>query len=302
MATLAVIDLGTNTFHLLIVESSGKGNFTEVYRERKFINLAEEGIEQIGDLAMKRAINAIKKFHQLIDLFTIDEIKILGTEALRQARNGPYFVSEVQRIIGHSVEIIGGLREAELIFKGVGLAVDLKQSNHLIMDIGGGSVEFIVSIEGQNIWSQSLPIGVAILYRLFHHREPISQEEINILNTFLEEQLATLLTQCKNHKIQYLTGASGSFEVLSNILEIKNTSHHYFEIEESMFDPIYNQIIQSTYEERLNINGIPAERAQMIVVAMYLVHFILQHTLINKICISDYAIKEGAISEMQLNI
>ena len=298
MARVGVIDLGTNTFHLLIVDTIKSNHFEEVYRERKFIHLAEEGIEVIGKKALDRAGETIHNFKKILDQYEVMDLRILGTEALRKARNGSAFVKEIESMIGYPVEIIDGDREADLIFKGVGLAVELERSNHLIMDIGGGSVEFIISIKGEKKWAYSFPIGVAVLQRLFHHKDPITEEELTILDQFLISQLTPLFDMASSYKIKCLTGASGSFEVIGNIVDSHDTSHHYMGLKSKQFYPIYEAIIKSSYQERLNMKGIPPERAQMIVVAIHLIYFILENIPIRNICISDYAIKEGVIAEM----
>ncbi len=141
----AVIDLGTNTFHLLIAEKQKNHRFKELHRQRFFVKLAEEGIETIGAEPVKRGMQALKVFREIIDELKIKKIKAIGTAALRTASNGQQFLGAVKESFSLKVELIDGGREAELIYKGVVQAVPFQDQNYLLMDIGGGSVEFIIA-------------------------------------------------------------------------------------------------------------------------------------------------------------
>ncbi|MEN0005954.1 MAG: hypothetical protein AAF798_17520, partial [Bacteroidota bacterium] len=120
----AVIDLGTNTFHLLITEALPAGGFSEVYRERKFTQLAEEGIETIGAAALQRGLKALQHFKQQLTAHQVEQVRAFGTAALRTASNGPDFIRQVAEEIGIDIQLISGTEEARLIHLGVLQAVE----------------------------------------------------------------------------------------------------------------------------------------------------------------------------------
>ncbi|MFK7979375.1 MAG: phosphatase [Saprospiraceae bacterium] len=294
----AVIDLGTNTFHLLVAEKQTNQEFSELHRQRFFVKLAEDGIETIGAAPLKRGYAAFKTFRIILDKLGVTTVKAIGTAALRTASNGPAFVKTVKEKYNIQIELIDGNREAELIYKGTILAVPFEQQNYLIMDIGGGSVEFIIANHSTILWAQSFPIGVAVLFKQFHHSNPITTLEINDLRVFLNSFLTPLYQALIQFPTTTLVGASGTFDVLEFILA-KNQSHknHAF-VDAKDFEPLYQTLIKSTEAERYAMQDVPDTRADMIVVAIILIEFILKKVKINEIIVSNFALKEGVLSEL----
>jgi len=294
----AAIDLGTNTFHLLIVKKGKDQFFEEIYRERRFVKLAEEGIETIGEKPFLRGLKTLQDFKKKTDELGIKEVKLFGTAALRTASNGLDFINTVFEETGQKIELISGDEEARLIHLAVSIAVPFGQEKGLIMDIGGGSVEFIIADEKKVYWAQSFPVGVAVLFKRFHKNDPITDTEIKAIDAFLETALQPLLMILKQHDIHTLIGASGAFEVAENMLpqHRKDNLHSIIPIKE--FQPLYDQMIVLSYSERLELKGMPAARADLIIVAYLLINFILKRTNIQQMAISKYAVKEGVLKEM----
>jgi len=298
MKKFAVIDLGTNTFHLLIVSSNSEDSFSELYRERKFIKLGENGVECIGDAPYLRGINALVSFKKILDSHLVDDVRVFGTAALRTASNGKQFVKEVKEKTNLNITLISGDEEARLIYLGVRQAVSFGTDMGMIMDIGGGSVEFIIANKEEIFWAQSFPIGVSVLKNKFHNTEPISKEEIGDIGKHLDETLGPLKIALKDYPVNNLIGASGTFDVLELMLVQKKLSEVHSEVRASDFDPLYQKLLKTTLDERLQMSNLPNDRADMIIVALVLIDYILKLARIEKITVSAYAMKEGMLSEM----
>jgi exopolyphosphatase/guanosine-5'-triphosphate,3'-diphosphate pyrophosphatase len=294
----AVIDLGTNTFHLLIVAPDEQLGFREVFRERRFIKLAEGGIEYLGDAAVQRGLEALVDFKSELDRHQVVEIRAIGTAALRTARNGSAFIELVKETTGIQIELIDGSEEARLIHLGVALATPLGTERGLIMDIGGGSVEFIIADEEKVYWAQSFPVGVAVLYERFHKNEPISEAEQMALKAFLKEELQSLIFALERYPCRDLLGASGTFDVLENILVEEKPSPLHSSFPTSAFTPIAQKMIKASLRERLEMAEMPSARAEMIVVALILLEVVLSLQPFEQIYVSAYALKEGVLTEM----
>ena len=144
MKRVAVLDLGTNTFHILIVEIADR-QFSKIYQERIYTKLGEEGTTTIGDIPYKRGIDALSHFNKVITEHKVDHVKALGTAALRQASNGNDFIKEALETCNIEIQVIDGQIEADYIYKGVKSAIPAQSDAYIIMDIGGGSVEFIIA-------------------------------------------------------------------------------------------------------------------------------------------------------------
>jgi len=301
MPKRAVIDLGTNTFHLLVVEPNTNGpGWTPVMRERVFVKLAEEGIERIGPAAFERGLAALALFRQHLDRYGIppETVAAYGTAALRTAANAPEFMQEVFIRTGIQPEAISGDREALLIYAGVRRAVPFPDNPVLVMDIGGGSVEMILADASGPLWRRSFPVGVAVLFRHFHKSNPIAAKEIAAVETFLDEELEDLWNALKKYPAPTLVGAAGAFDIIDHLLLDPATKPLlYGWIARADFEPLYDKIVRSTLAEREAWQSLIPERREMIVVGMILIRHILQRGNMREIYTSVYSMKEGMLEE-----
>jgi exopolyphosphatase/guanosine-5'-triphosphate,3'-diphosphate pyrophosphatase len=298
MNRLAVIDLGTNTFHLLIVELDSSGARNVVFKKRTYVSLASDGISYIGEAPYERGLECLREFASIIDDYGVDALKAFGTAALRNAENARNFVFDVKKQTGIDVEIIAGDREALLIHKGVKEVVPFDDDYSLIMDIGGGSVEFILCNKQGVEWSRSFRIGVAVLFNKFHRSDPIAQNDIYDLEAFVEEKAKALFEVLKTYKVKQIIGASGTFDVLVKILEEEMISSNHFPLDLAKFEAWRQKVLPLDINSRLLISNLPKQRAEYIVVAVQLLHFILRETKIKVMKVSSYAMKEGILAEM----
>lgn len=296
---MAIIDLGTNTFHLLIVEIGANGlPWTELCRERVYVKLGAGGVAEISDESYHRAIETMKAFHQKCITFGRPTVFAVGTACLRVASNAPKLIKEVFDLTGIKIEVITGEKEARLISKGIILSLPEIKRPFLIMDIGGGSIEFIVcNISGEISFSRSYQIGVAILHEKFHHNDPISVAELYELDSFLRDELSDLIKHIEQFKQLDLIGASGTFEVLGEVLSASTLNQVTSSVEIDSFYPFYNKVINTDFKERLDMPEIPDSRADLIVVALQTIHFILKEYPFRQILVSQFALKEGLIKE-----
>ncbi len=223
----ALLDLGTNTFHLLIVAHDLHGGFKEELRIREFVKLAADGIEEISESSRIKGLAAIAAFKTAIDQHKVTNVKAVGTAALRTASNGVQFLEEIYQQTGISVEIIDGKKEAELIYRGVRKIWHPGDLPALIMDIGGGSVEFIIADHAKILWSKSWPIGVAVLREIFHQEDPMSSQERETLESFLKETLSKLRAELGRWKPNTLIGAAGTFDVLADYASMDKNDSAY---------------------------------------------------------------------------
>ncbi len=303
MAKRAVIDLGTNTFHLLVVESNTDGHgWTPVMRERVFVKLAEDGIERIGPAAFERGMAALALFRQHLDRYGIppESVPALGTAALRTAQNAPEFLHEVFVRTGIRAEAISGEREALLIYAGVRQAVPFPDNRVLVMDIGGGSVEMVLADNTGPLWQQSFPVGVAVLYQRFHKSNPIAPEEIAAVESFLDTEMADLWAILERKPTPTLVGAAGAFDIIDHLLLDPATKPLlYGWIPRADFEPLYDQIVRSTLAEREAWQGLIPERREMIVVGMILIRHLLRRGRMREIYTSVYSMKEGMLNDLR---
>jgi exopolyphosphatase/guanosine-5'-triphosphate,3'-diphosphate pyrophosphatase len=305
---IAVIDLGTNTFNLLIVDLGEDQRYKILYNNKLPVKLGKRGIDkkEIRPDAITRGLNALERHLQTIGEYKVEKTYAFATSAIRSARNGDQFVKLAKQRCGIDIEIINGEREAELIYYGVKQAVKLSSEKVLILDIGGGSNEFIIADKDTIFWKKSYPLGVARLLSKFKPSDPISIEEIEYISNYLEERLSDLFEEFRKHKIHTLVGASGSFETIVAMIRADDPS---FESETSIspesvnidltdFENLYQKLINSTLKERKQMKGLESMRLEMIVVATLIIKFIMQKLKINHMVQSNFALKEGVVYEI----
>ena len=299
MNKVAVIDLGSNTFHLLIVEPGQDGAFKELFRQRIFTGLGDGGKDYLKPESISRGITACQEFAKHLKMHQCTKVAVTGTAALRTAHNSQEFTSEAEKVLGSKITIINGDREAELIFKGVQLLNSMDDGNcYLIMDIGGGSTEFIIVKDHKIQWAKSFKLGVGILHSKFHHEEPISSHHLKELRLYIKDKLSELYHQCQEYQPSVMVGASGSFEILESMSGKISDRHTMNTIPNEDFHRLSAMIISSSDKERLQMKGLPIERVKLIVVAMVLLEEVIHSVGPKKLLVSPYALKEGLLSEL----
>lgn len=295
------MDLGTNIFHLLIAEGD-INNFHEIVHEQIPVKLGEGGINKgmILSVPFERGIATMKQFSKQILDNNTHNIKAIATSALRNASNGKEFIERVKTEAGIDIEIVDGNREASFIYSGVKASGLLSDHNSLIMDIGGGSVEFIIGNSSQLIWKQSFETGTARLMERFHHTDPIPSASIEALDLYLENCLTDLFKAVEKIPVHDLIGSSGAFEtfaiLIDNSFDLKKTKTYHFE--NGDLNRITNQMIRSTHAQREANKAIIPVRVDMIVVASLITRYIMQKLNLNKVALCTYSLKEGVLAEM----
>jgi exopolyphosphatase/guanosine-5'-triphosphate,3'-diphosphate pyrophosphatase len=296
-----VIDLGSNTFHLLIVDQTEGSRFKAVFRKRIFTSLSEGGIDFIKTERIEAGLNALKEFKKYITQYHCTHTRVIGTAVLRTASNSMDFIGKAEDILGINIEIIDGSREAEYIFQGITLSPEVNTGTHLVMDIGGGSTEFILIKAGKILFSKSYNIGVGALHAMFHKSEPISATETEEMMAYILNKTADLQAIIKEYHPEYLTGASGSFEVLELMTDRSIDGATVSLIDPEAFLQLYSKVVSADESERQKMKGLPKERVKLIVVGMILKRVIFDLVHPKGIYVSPFALKEGIIREMITN-
>ena len=297
----AIIDLGTNTFNLLIFEEN-----TTLFKTKIAVKLGEGGITKgyIAEAPFQRGFEALKKHLQTIEKYQADRTLAFATSAIRSTRNGVDFVAKVKTELGLHIEVIDGNKEAELIYLGVKQALDLGDSNKLIIDIGGGSTEFIICNKKEIFWKQSFQLGAARLLERFQPQDPVTSTEVKSIEGYLEDALTTLWTALQIFPCDTLVGSSGSFDTLANVIV-----HQFYDISilkgKTAFDFklsdyywLHEYFLKSNLEKRLKTPGMIRMRADMIVISSIFINYILKRQKIISMKLSTYALKEGIMKTL----
>ena len=297
----AIIDIGTNTFNLLVFE----GDMHILHAEELPVFLGRGGIEKgiIADDAMERGKNVLRMLVSKAGSLRANHISVFGTSALRNAKNGAELVNFAQQELGIMISVISGNEEAELILAGVRQAVAFTRKPMLIMDIGGGSIEFILATDKALMWKRSFELGVTRLRDRIPVSDPITLSEEERIAQHLDDQLDPLYAIIERHEPHVLIGSAGSFDSLASIISSERhepllndaKTMNFTALE---FDALRDKLMRMTRAERLNVPGLPEHRVDTLPYALIAIDRVLTAGAIRELAWSKYALKEGAASRM----
>ena len=295
----AIIDLGTNTFQLLIAEPDAQGQLTSIQEMHLAVGLGkgamETGLLQLD--AMARAMEALERFLWEAQNKGCRSIEGIGTSVLRNARNAPAFIDVVETQLGIPIQVISGIQEAEFIFQGIVNSLPTPWNEvSMVMDIGGGSVEFII-FQGQAIlFKTSLEVGGLKLQSLFQVDGEYSVQIEKELEEHLFAELIDVQDAVALYRPTYLIGAAGAFETLADI----QLAHDYLNqidkanvLDINGFYELKEKMAHMSLEERQLIPGMKAFRASMIPYSNSLIAHVLDQGIIESFWMSMYSLKEG---------
>lgn len=296
----AIIDLGTNTFNLLVYERGAEG-LRIVHSAELPVFLGRGGIEQglISDEAFNRGLEALRRHKQTATGMGVDLIRGFGTSMLRNARNADRFVRRAKDELGIPIAIIPGDQEAELILAGVRQAVPFGTQPALVMDIGGGSIEFILATDKALMWKRSFELGVTRLREHIPITDPITVEEEARIAQHLDDRLEALYAVVERQEPHLLIGSAGSFDSLARIIAAERSDSLSEEalglrFSSLEFDALKDRLLRMPRAERLLVPGLPEHRVDTLPYALIAIDRVLLAGGIRELAWSRYALKEGA--------
>lgn len=289
--------MGTNTFNLLILEMD-EGRFQRLHSEKEGVALGMGGINEntIAEEAIQRAIKTLLRYQEKTVEWSVDSIYCFGTSAIRSANNQSVFLQRVKEETSLEIEVISGEREAELIYQGVRSAHTFEE-DALIMDIGGGSTEFIWADCSGVRKSKSFEIGVSRIYQQGVFDDPYSKKDVAYIENYLEDQVGDFFADVRTN---ILLGASGSFETFYELIhEQAYPDNVYMELSIGEMMPVLEQIIASTQAARDENPFIIPIRKKMAPIAAIKIRWIIRKLGLTKVIISPYSLKEGVIEVLR---
>jgi len=293
----AVIDLGTNTFHLIIAEIDTAGVHV-IYKTNVPVRLGEGRINDnvIIAGAFERGIQTLTDFRKEIDQQGAAVVRAIATSAVRSAGNGAAFVAAAADRAGITIEVISGEEEAAFIFNGV-KATGVITATSLIMDIGGGSTEFIICNTDGQLWKKSYNIGAARLMQAYFHSDPISAADQQAIIERLTQELPDLKQACAQYAPSVLIGSAGAFETFAAMLlrdiDIKSISSA--SLDKAAYQELSEKLIRSTHAEREDMPDLISLRVDMIVIAALITNYVIEELGLKSISLSTYDLKMGVL-------
>jgi len=299
---IAVIDIGTNSIHMLMADILPNFSYEVIGREKDMTRLGDGTLANgfLSAEVMERGLRTLKKFHHLAKTKGIRKIIAVATSAVREAENGGDFIRTIYKEIGLKVRVITGEEEGRLIYLGVKHSLDLKKDNTLIIDIGGGSVEVMVVNPRKILLLKSLKMGAARLKELFIKTE--SPKEIDRLEKFVTTLLKDLAPQVQRLGFSQAIGTSGTLNNLAAMAhygqsEDGETGQRTGELSFEDLKRLYRLLLKTSPEERTEMRGLDPKRNDLIVGGAAATYVLMKCLNIESITVIDKAIREGMIYE-----
>jgi exopolyphosphatase / guanosine-5'-triphosphate,3'-diphosphate pyrophosphatase len=299
---LAAIDIGTNSFHLVVADVKNDGKFKVLGREKEVVRLGEgfSDMKHLGEPAMLRAIDVLKRFSQIIAHHGA-AARAVATSAVREALNRDEFVARVRSEIGFEVEVVSGFEEARLIYLGVLQALPVYQRKILLLDIGGGSTEFLVGKCGQVSYVNSLKLGAVRLTHRFFEGGAVKQKKIDECRTFLQGELIPIRRALRDAGVEQVAGSSGTIHNAAAMVAAMQgreqpSADGGVEFTKKDLDRAIRRLLEArSLEERRQIPGMDPARADIAVAGMLILEQIFEQLELDRLVTSRYALREGII-------
>ena len=220
---LAAIDVGSNSLHMVIADVSADGRIEVVDRVKEMVRLGRSAFTtgHLTPEAMHLATSTLTTFGRLARARHVERLRIVATSAVREARNGAAFVRRLRRQTGLPVRVISGAEEARLIYRAARYALGLDGGPHLLVDVGGGSVELVLVQDGRALWLRSLPLGAARLSEQFLLHDPPRPAEVRQLEKHLRREMGDVLADARRIYIYFgllAVGASGATAIVISLV------------------------------------------------------------------------------------
>ena len=291
---IAAVDLGSNSFHMVIARYQD-GQVQIIDRIKEMVRLAA-GLEDDGTLsteARQRALECLQRFGERLKGLADENVRAVGTNTLRKVRDPRAFLEEIEASLGHPVEIISGLEEARLVYKGVAHTVEPDKGRRLVIDIGGGSTEFVIGDGFESIKRESKFMGCVGFTRLFFPDGEVTEKRMERAILAAKQEVEVLATEYQTLGWKEAIGSSGTNKAIASILDATGWSPQ--QITARGLEKIKERVIKDGYANTTRLPGLSERRAPVFPAGLAILIGAFEILGIEKMFASDGALREGLL-------
>lgn len=301
---VAAIDVGTNSVHLLVADVHLDGTWTIVEKAREQVELGANGLDQnrISPRAFERGMQAMRNFRDAIRSLTVSDVHCAATSAVREAENGEDWCRAVREETGIRVRAVSGAEEGHLIYLGARTDLDFSRGRVLLVDLGGGSTEFILCDSERTNHVESLPLGHIRLAEAFHRSDPMGKDEYERLKSHVKETLRPVTTAVRARDFTTLVGTSGTLRCLALMATLARgepTPHHAhgLVLRRDDIEQLVKRLRSSTFAQLATIPGMDPKRQRTITVGAVLVRQVMRSWDAKELVTSERSLRDGLIND-----
>ena len=301
MPTFAAVDIGSNSVRLKIARLQG-GRLRPLHEDREVTRLGE-GVFRSNFLtpeSMAETVKVLRRFHRTTQQVVTDNVRVVATSALRDARNAQAFIEWVRSATGWRVEVVSGLEEARLIHLGLVSSPRLDRFPTLMIDLGGGSCELTISQGGHIRDAVSLPLGAVRLTDEFLRHDPVRKGELKRLRGFVAREVSKIVGRIAAAKIKNVIATSGTAAALAAVathLRPRGSRQRSL-VSRAEMTRIAKLLARLPVAERRKIEGIGPRRAEIIVAGAMVYHELLDRLHLAAFRYSPLGLRDGVLAQM----
>ena len=299
---IAALDLGSNSFHMIVVETRPDGSFVPLVREKEVLRLGDLVARErvIGRQATDAAIAVIARFKAIAEANGADEIIALGTAAIREALDGGALVDRVRVETGVKIVVVDGTREAELIFRAIRSSVVIDPGPALAADLGGSSLELTVGDRAELVFATSVHLGVGRLTAELVTNDPPSDKDLRRLRARIAGTIEPVLDEILTPRPRQLIGSSGTFVALARMAAalrdgVVHESVNQLTVGRAEIEALRDRIYSAPVAERAKLPGAESSRADLMPAGMAVLEYLMEATRLDELTVSDWALREGIV-------
>lgn len=291
---VAAVDLGSNSFHMIVATVSDD-NLQIVDRIKEMVRLAAglDAQNRISPEASERALACLNRFSQRLRDLPRGAVRIVGTNTLRKARNSQKFIAQAEAILGHPIEIVSGQEEARLIYLGVSHSLEDESERRLVMDIGGGSTEYIIGQHFKPEQMESLFMGCVSFSQQFFKNGALTEARMRKAEIAAMQELSTIREQYKAAGWDTVIGASGSIISIHDVVTDKGWSSDGITIE--ALKKLRQEIIAASHIDKLSLSALSEDRKPVFVGGVAILSATFESLDIELMRVSNGAVREGLL-------
>jgi len=299
---IAALDLGSNSFHMIVVETRPDGSFLPLVREKEMLRLGDLVARErvIGRLATEAAIKVIAHFKSIAEANGADEIIALGTSAIREALDGGALVDRVRLETGVRIVVVDGTREAELIFRAIRSSILIDPGPALAADLGGGSLELTVGDRAELVFATSVHLGVGRLTAELVANDPPTDKDLRRLRARISGTIEPVLDEILTPRPRQLIGSSGTFVALARMAAalrdgVVVESVNQLTVGRDEIEALRDRIYSASASERAKLPGAEPRRVDLMPAGMAVLEYLMGATHLDALTVSDWSLREGIV-------
>ncbi len=300
--TLAAIDVGTNSFHLVVARVTGEDRFEVITREKEMVRLGSGrgDMKRLKPDAIARGVETLRRMKQIADIDGAP-VRAVATSAVREAENHTEFVTAARAQAGVEVEVISGVEEARLIHLGVLQAVPVFDRRLLLCDIGGGSTEILVGERGEVLTARSFKLGAVRLTNRFFPGQRLHPGAVSSCRGFVRSTLSPYGREVAGHGFEVAVGSSGTIQAVAAMAQAASggeppRSFNRFRLTADDVRDVCKELIAApSVKQRSRLPGLDANRADIVLAGALILEGVLETFDVDELECSDYALREGVL-------